>query len=248
VLARLAPTPSGFLHAGNLDNFRRTQAVARDASALLALRIDDADATRYRREYVDHVFEVLDGLGIAWDVGPRSTEEFESAWSQRHRTAEYRHRVGDLRDSPVETYACTCSRSDLAGVPTGGCPGGCRHHGGPLVPGVSALRVHVPVGTVVAVGGHEVRLDEELGDFVVWRRDDLPAYQWVSILEDERLGTTHIVRGQDLIASSAAQVFLARALGITSVVDATYVHHPLILDGQGRKLSKSTLGREGVTS
>lgn len=248
MLARLAPTPSGFLHAGNLDNFRRTQAVARDASALLALRIDDADATRYRREYVDHVFEVLDGLGIAWDVGPRSTEEFESAWSQRHRTAEYRHRVGDLRDSPVETYACTCSRSDLAGVPTGGCPGGCHHHGGPLVPGVSALRVHVPVGTVVAVGGHEVRLDEELGDFVVWRRDDLPAYQWVSVLEDERLGTTHIVRGQDLIASSAAQVFLARALGITSVVDATYVHHPLILDGQGRKLSKSTLGREGVTS
>lgn len=242
MLARLAPTPSGFLHEGNLANFHATARIARESGADLALRIDDADASRYRREYVDHIFAVLEEHRFRWTVGPRSTEEFEASWSQRRRTEEYRSRLADLAGSGVIAYACACSRTALAGTPSGGCPGGCRHRGLPLVPGSSALRVHVPGGTSVRVGDRDVLLDEALGDFVVWRRDDLPAYQWVSLLEDERLGTTHIVRGEDLVASSAAQAFLARALGIVNVAQATYVHHPLVLDDQGRKLSKSTLG------
>lgn len=240
MLARLAPTPSGYLHEGNLANFHLTREVAREAGAALALRIDDADASRYRREYVDNIFVVLTEQGFDWTIGPRDTEDFESNWSQRNRTAEYFARLVDLSHAGIPSYACTCSRTDMSGVPRGGCPGGCRDRRTPLVAGSSALRVHVPAGTDVMVGDREVRLDEALGDFVVWRRDGLPAYQWVSLLEDERLGTTHIVRGEDLIASSAAQAYLARALGIAHVADATYVHHPLVLDAQGRKLSKST--------
>ena len=250
MLARLAPTPSGYLHEGNLANFHLTRQVAREAGAALALRIDDADAVRYRREYVDHIFAVLTEQGFAWTIGPRDTEDFEAHWSQRNRTAEYFERLIHLDHAGIPSYACTCSRTDMTGVPRGGCPGGCRDRGTQLAAGSSALRVHVPVGTVVKVGDRDVRLDEALGDFVVWRRDGLPAYQWASLLEDERLGTTHIVRGEDLIASSAAQAYLARALGITNVADATYVHHPLVLDAQGRKLSKSTRGtthgREGA--
>ncbi len=83
-----------------------------------------------------------------------------------------------------------------------------------------------------------------MGDFIVWRRDDLPAYQLVSVVEDRDLGTTHIVRGRDLLASSAAQVFLADSIGASNVAAATYVHHELITDSDGRKLSKTQISRE----
>jgi glutamyl-tRNA synthetase len=78
-----------------------------------------------------------------------------------------------------------------------------------------------------------------MGDFVIWRRDDLPSYQLVSVIEDRDLGTTHIVRGEDLLASTAAQIFLAPALGADTLVTAFYLHHPLLTDVNGVKLSKS---------
>jgi len=99
--------------------------------------------------------------------------------------------------------------------------------------------VHVPIGTTISINGKEVRLDIELGDFVIWRRDDLPAYQLVSVLEDRDLGVTHIVRGEDLLASTAAQIFMAPTLGADNVVTANYVHHSLLTDASGVKLSKS---------
>jgi glutamyl-tRNA synthetase len=106
---------------------------------------------------------------------------------------------------------------------------------------VTALRVAVPHGTVVHAGDAAVRLDVDMGDFVVWRRDDLPAYQLVSVLEDRDLGVTHIVRGRDLLTSTAAQVYLSAWLDAEMVAQATYVHHELITDDTGAKLSKSTL-------
>ena len=169
---------------------------------------------------------------------PRDVAEFEAHFSQRTRTEYYR---GELRSASINTYACTCSRSTQRDTPTGGCAGGCRHAETPWRPGETALRAVVPEGTLIAVGPDSVRLDEALGDFIVWRRDDLPAYQWVSVIEDRDLGVTHIVRGADLLPSSAAQVFLARAIGARNVAEATYVHHDLVLDEHGSKLSKSTL-------
>jgi glutamyl/glutaminyl-tRNA synthetase len=119
--------------------------------------------------------------------------------------------------------------------------GGCRAFSRGHIPGETALRAVVTQGTVVAVDGANIDLATEMGDFIVWRRDDLPAYQLVSVVEDRDLGTTHIVRGKDLLVSSAAQIFLAPALAASNVADATYVHHPLINDAEGRKLSKSSL-------
>ncbi|MGI9197773.1 MAG: glutamate--tRNA ligase family protein [Candidatus Nanopelagicales bacterium] len=242
-LTRYAPTPSGFLHAGNLRNFALTATLADDVGATIALRIDDADAARYRREYVDDIFRVLIELGLPWTVGPRDADDFETRWSQRHRTDSYRRELQALR-AALPTYACTCSRTQQRMIPTGGCAAGCRTRGLPWVEGEFALRVVVPEGTSVDVGGVSVALDEALGDFVIWRRDGLPAYQLVSVIEDRDLGTTHIVRGVDLLASSAAQVFLAPALGADNVAAAAYVHHPLVLDDEGRKLSKSQRERE----
>ena len=242
-LTRYAPTPSGYLHAGNLVNFTLTRDLAVQVGADIALRIDDADAPRYRREYVDDIFERLHQHDLEWQIGPRTTDDFERHWSQRGKIGAYRRALLDLMDA-MPTYACACSRSVQHAVPTGGCLGGCHVMHLPLEAGRTALRVVVPTDTRIEVGGVVVDLAAEMGDFVVWRKDDLPAYQLVSVVEDRDLGTTHIVRGEDLLASSAAQIFLAQPLGAANVTYATYVHHSLVLDEAGHKLSKSHLAAE----
>ena len=242
VITRIAPTPSGYLHEGNRVNFRLTADLAAALGADLALRIDDADATRYRSEYVEDIFRTLVDMGIAWQRGPRDREDFEQHWSQRLRTERYRAEVAAAGQRGLQLYACDCSRTRQRGPATGGCSGGCRTRRLDSRPGATALRVAVPVGTVIDVDGHRVDLASEMGDFVLWRRDDLPAYQLVSVVEDRDLGTTHIVRGRDLLASSAAQIWLAPALGAGNVASAVYLHHDLVTDGAGAKLSKSTLG------
>lgn len=246
VLLRLAPTPSGYLHAGNRFNFDLTAHLAHELDAPLALRIDDADAVRYRREYAEHIFATLREMGIDWQIGPADVAEFEDHWSQRHKTDHYRAELAAARDHGLMTYACLCSRNAQRGPATGGCAGGCREKDLSWEPGATALRVVVPVGTTIRVGTAEVRLDQAMGDFVVWRRDDLPAYQLVSVVEDRDLRTTHIVRGIDLLESSAAQIFLAASVDAANVAEATYVHHELITDEQGVKLSKSTMSAGSV--
>lgn len=241
MLTRIAPTPSGFLHEGNRVNFRTTADLARSWGALLALRIDDCDAARYRREYVDDIFATLEDMGIDWDAGPRDADDFEMNWSQRARTDYYRAELDAARATGLPVYACACSRSVQRGPATGGCAGGCRDRSLDLVPGGTTLRLAVDAAQVVHVDGTAVPLGATMGDVVLWRRDDLPAYQLVSVIEDRDLGTTHIVRGLDLLPSSALQVHLAPWLGAQSVAAATYVHHELVTDSAGEKLSKSTL-------
>ena len=241
MLLRLAPTPSGFLHAGNRHNFALTADLARELGAPLALRIDDADAARYRREYAEDIFRTLRAMDIEWQIGPADVEDFEEHWSQRRRTDHYRAELIAAQDHGLLTYACSCSRTQQRGAASGGCSGGCRDRDLTWEPGVTAVRVVVPVGMTVHVGEREVRLDEAMGDFIVWRRDDLPAYQLVSVVEDRDLRTTHIVRGIDLLESTAAQIFLAASVDAPNVAEATYVHHELITDEWGGKLSKSTM-------
>lgn len=240
-LARIAPTPSGFLHEGNRLNFRVTADLATSLGAALALRIDDADAARYRREYAEDIFATLRDMGIAWTIGPRDVDDFERHWSQRSKAEYYREQLHEAIDRGLPVYACACSRVQQAGPASGGCAGGCRDRSLPLEPGRTALRVAVDIGTQVSIGDEVVPLAEEMGDFVIWRRDDLPAYQLVSVVEDRDLGITHIVRGRDLLASSAAQVHLAQWMGAANVAEAVYVHHELVADATGAKLSKSTL-------
>lgn len=244
-LTRIAPTPSGFLHEGNRLNFRLTAGLATELGADLALRIDDADSARYRREYAEDVFATLHAMGIAWTIGPRDVEDFEAHWSQRSRTEHYRAQLAEALARGLPAYACACPRSAQRGPATGGCVGGCRGRDLALEPGVTALRAAVAPGAVITVGEDAVRLADDMGDFVLWRRDDLPAYQVVSVVEDRDLGTTHIVRGRDLLPSSAAQRHLAPWFGADNVVSAVYVHHDLLVDASGAKISKSTLaGKE----
>jgi glutamyl-tRNA synthetase len=241
VITRLAPTPSGFLHRGNAVNFLLIAWLAERHGGETVLRIDDMDAVRHRPAFVADIFEVLDWLGIAWQRGPGTAAEFEAHYSLRSRTPYYREQLDLLRASGIETYACRCSRRELQAAGTLACAGHCRDEGLRLETGETALRVRVPEGTCVEVSDQSVPLAAAVGDFVVWRRDGLPAYHLASVVEDRDAGITHIVRGSDLLTATAAQLYLAAGLGAASVLHATYLHHPLVTGPDGAKLSKSHL-------
>ena len=221
-ITRLAPTPSGFLHEGNALNFLLVARLGQEQDALVALRIDDIDVPRCRPEYVDDIFAVLDWLQIAWERGPRDRSDLESTHSLSLRTEYYREQLRDARAAGLEIFACRCTRAEISAAGGRGCIGSCRAVGYALVAGESVLRASTP-----------------MGDVVLWRRDDLPAYHLASIIEDRDLGTTLVVRGEDLLETTAVQRHLAPYFGALGFVNATFVHHPLVVGADGSKLSKS---------
>lgn len=251
VVSRLAPTPSGFLHLGNAVNFTLTWLLTRRAGGTLHLRIDDLDRARFRPVYLTNIFETLDWLGLDYDHGPTGPDDFEQHYSQRHFLATYEAILQTgLTTHPDLFYACGCSRTDLAraALPrSSNYPGTCRAKA--LAPDApeTAWRAHVPAaGSTVVVpdlwqGPLAVPLTESLGDFVVRKKDGTAAYQLASIVDDVRLGVTLIVRGLDLLPSTAAQLWLAGQLpGAESFQNTQFLHHGLVLDATGQKLSKST--------
>lgn len=238
IRSRLAPTPSGYLHLGNAVNFIRTWLLVRKLGGRLKLRIDDLDCDRCRPEYIEDIFRQLDWLGLDWDEGPAGPDDFVRRHSQRLRLDRYREELENLLvRAPV--FACTCSRKQIREHSTTGLyPGTCRgERPRPAAP--HALRVAVEPGTLVRVDNREVELAQVMGDFLIWRRDGLPAYQLASLVDDLDDRTNLIVRGQDLLASTAAQIFLAEKLGKTEFSRVAFHHHPLLSGVDGRKLSKS---------
>lgn len=238
IRSRLAPTPSGYLHLGNAVNFIRTWLLVRKAGGRLKLRIDDLDSDRCRPEYIEDIFRQLEWLGLDWDEGPAGPDDFTRYHSQLLRLDRYR----DARERLLETgqlFACTCSRRDIRDLSaTGIYPGICRHR--KSRPDSShALRLEVVEETVIGVGREALRLDRVMGDFVVWRRDDLPAYQLASLVDDLDDRINLIVRGEDLLTSTAAQLHLASCLGKAEFARVRFLHHPLLPAADGRKLSKS---------
>jgi glutamyl-tRNA synthetase len=221
---------------GNAVNALLTHWWARAHAARLILRIDDFDTTRARAAYLEDIFDTLAWLGIRVDAGPSDPHSFRSDWSMSARHHAFR-RARDqlLADRPDAVYVCRCSRRQLD--PSGRCAAGCRGAGVPLRPGESVVRLSVPPGARARVGAALVDVPE--GDHVIWRRDDLPAYQLGSVVADEHLEVTAIVRGVDLMGSSALQVHLAGLLPAPGFLAAELLHHPLLTAPDGSKLSKS---------
>lgn len=228
-LTRIAPTPSGFLHAGNLVNFLLVQRIAEEVGAEIVLRIDDMDVFRMRPEYVDDIFRCLNWLEIDWQHGPQSADEYSKIPEAVDRADHYFSRLEALIANGLPAFVCKCSRRDLGRDAR--CESGCSDKGLKLVEGKTAVRVRVPA--------EQSELALAMGDFVVWRREDLPAYQLQSLIDDEELGVTHIVRGRDLLDSTRAQQFLASFIPESSFMRATILHHELITGPDGEKLSKS---------
>lgn len=257
---RIAPTPSGFLHEGNAYAFVLTAALAKKHDATLLLRIDDLDNDRKRDAYVDDVFQTLRWLGIDWQEGPQSPEELDSLWSQRHRLPVYEEALEQLCNTGL-VYACGCSRKELADF--GGVNSEahlCRSGHVPLSAPDAAWRIRVPEARTVRfrdMNGNTVTLSPAslLPDPVVRRRDGVPAYQVASLCDDHHFGIDLIVRGEDLLPSTAVQLFLAELLCFTDFTDAAFIHHPLIRNSDGDKWSKSagndaesTLRSDGASS
>src|SRR5579872_3767519 len=139
--ARIAPTPSGFLHLGNILSFSLTAALAKKCGATILLRIDDLDRERALPVYVRDIFDTLKFLEIPWDEGPTDAGEFYREYSQVHRMQLYREALQQLQDRGA-VFACACSRSQVfsAGL-DGAYPGTCRDRGLPLSTADSSWRL-----------------------------------------------------------------------------------------------------------
>ena len=243
MLTRIAPTPSGYLHTGNAFSFLLTERLAKLRNGKILLRIDDSDAERKRPEYVQDIFDSLRWLGIEWQEGPRDAHDFEANWSQRHRLPLYEKAIAKLIANE-KVFACSCSRKQLQ--ENGRCDCETKNLS-PETPDTS-LRMKIPQDAILHFsdnnGAYAIDLRKETGNFIVRRRDGLPAYHLVSVVDDLHFGVTDIVRGQDLFASTAAQLFLAQQLGEINFAAIRFLHHPLLTDDNNHKLSKS----EGAVS
>ena len=252
VISRIAPTPSGFLHMGNAFNFLLTALLVDWEGGHLHLRIDDLDGSRVQPSSVEDIFVQLEWLGIDYDSGPSGPDDLFKQYSQQLRLERYSTALVILHNSGI-LYSCECSRSEIRELsPVGNYPGTCRLKELNLMNNNLPWRVQVPEQTYVNLKTftnkvEKINIDQVIGDFVIKRRDGLPAYQLTSLIDDLDLGVNLVVRGDDLRASTAAQVFLAQSLNDQFFPAARFVHHPLINDNSGNKLSKSA-GAFSLTS
>jgi glutamyl/glutaminyl-tRNA synthetase len=210
VTGRLAPTPSGHLHLGNALAFGAAWLSARAAGGRLLLRIEDLDRGRAREEVAEGQKRDLRWLGIDWD---------EEVAPQSKRT---------YSTGGIPTYRCDCTRARrLAGE----C--GCRDAGKTS----GAWRFRTPPGEVRFVDracGLQTFRPEE--DPILVREDGEAAYPLAVVVDDLRDGVTEVVRGADLLEATATQIRLYEALG---AAPPTYLHVPLLIGADGKKLSKS---------
>ena len=218
---RFAPTPSGYLHVGNAAHLLLVKNLAEREGWQIALRIDDGDVARTRPEYVADIFGVLDWLDVEWTVGPRTAQDLVTKWTQQHRSNLYAQAIDALSKSGAPVYVCACSRTQWDGYVGHGCPQGCSDL--ELVTHETTLRMAI---------------DDET-DVVLWRRDGTAAYHLASVVDDDYFNVTHIVRGADLRAATRIQRRISQWLPQSRFTNAKVLHHPLIEDPTGRKLSKS---------
>jgi glutamyl-tRNA synthetase len=258
---RLAPSPTGYPHLGHARTFWTAQQRAQAAGGALVLRNEDLDAARIRADFTAAMLEDLRWFGLIWQEGPDVGGPY-GPYNQSERRAHYVAAVEQLRASGA-VYPCRCSRRDVheaAGAPHEAPPGEAWAPDEPLYPGTcrpplrSGLapgisleprlgtnwRFRVPDGTVLAFtdgryGPQTATAGVHFGDFIVWRKDDLPAYQLACVVDDAAMRITEVVRGADLLLSTFRQLLLYRALGLTP---PAFCHCPLVTDEHGVRLAK----------
>jgi len=244
VRSRIAPTPSGYLHIGNLCSFVRTWLAVRQKQGKLLLRIDDIDNERFRPEYLQNIFEWLQPLGLTCDEGPADSTDFTLHWSQQIRLPLYNQTLERLV-ATGKVYACNCSRKKIAAQSRDGWYSGeCRHKQIPLDAKEVVWRLQTEEGALVnwrdeALGPCNLSPYRLMGDFVIRRRNGLPSYQVASLADDIHFRINYNARGEDLVASTAAQLYMANLLHESSFTQTRFCHHPLLKNEQGEKLSKS---------
>ncbi len=243
---RFAPSPTGPLHLGHAFSALTAFDMAQESGGTFLLRIEDIDLSRSRPEWEAAIFDDLSWLGLDW---PRPVMR------QSERLGVYRAALDRLGAMGL-TYACTCTRRDIAEAASAPQEGVATGPDGPIYPGTcktagrdaagAAIRLHMdravartgPIrfhdtGRDIEIGAD--RLVQEVGDIVLARRDMGTSYHLSVVLDDAAQDITDVVRGRDLQDATAIHVLLQRLMGISSPV---YHHHRLIRDAQGKRLAK----------
>lgn len=247
---RLAPSPTGLLHLGHARTFWVAHVRARASGGTLVFRNEDLDIQRCRHEFVAAMYDDLRWLGLNWDEGPDLSGPF-APYSQSERRTVYLDAWRRLRDAGF-IYPCTCSRKDLERalsaphedddeIPY---PGTCRSSIAEAPrwnsPAGVSWRFRVPDGGSITFndgyfGNQQYTAGKDFSDFLVWRRDDIPAYQLAVVADDSAMKITEVVRGADLLRSTARQLLIFEALGLQP---PNYFHCPLMRDERDVRLAK----------
>ena len=235
---RFAPSPTGYLHEGHLLSALYVWAAARKWNLSIHLRIEDHDQSRARKEYIDSIYEDLQWFGFRWD----------SQSIQSERGSIYEAALSTLERQGL-VYPCFCSRKQLEAEnpksETGEIiyGGKCRALATPASTDSALphnLRVVIPDKVIhwddLRLGGFDENPKDQCGDFPIRDRDGQWTYQFAVCVDDIDEGITHIVRGEDIRSSTARQIALMRLLGRDT--PPLYLHHPLVVDAAGKKLSK----------
>jgi glutamyl-tRNA synthetase/glutamyl-Q tRNA(Asp) synthetase len=235
-LTRFAPSPTGYLHLGHVVNAIYVWGIARALGGRVLLRIEDHDRIRSRSEYELALLQDLAWLGFEPDTG------HDPVLRQSDTPLVYEESLSCLRNT-TGVYVCECSRKAIGGERY---DGRCRQralHDGPG----RGLRATLGSGTETfddaLLGRMTQSPAEQCGDLLVRDRDGQWTYQFAVTVDDMRQGVTLVIRGGDLVSSTGRQILLARMLGRRNT--AVFLHHPLIHDERGEKLSKSA-GDTGV--
>jgi glutamyl/glutaminyl-tRNA synthetase len=251
---RIAPSPTGLLHLGHARTFWIAHARAAARGGQIVLRIDDLDRARCRAEYVSAAIQDLKWLGLSWSEGPDLGGPFEP-YTQSLRTDRYRNALRLLHRAGL-IFPCTRSRRDVQEA--AGAPHEARgEHDEPVYPkqfrppSDSPLpslefpvrvnwRFRVPDGEELSfvdrrLGRQAAVAGSDFGDFLVWRKDDTPAYQLACVVDDAEMRITEVVRGADLVTSTFRQLLLYRSLELAA---PAFYHCPLMLDENGVRLAK----------
>jgi len=261
---RIAPSPTGWLHLGHARTFWTAFERSRQAGGGLILRIEDLDPQRSRSEFTRGCIEDLRWLGVSWSEGPDIVGAHAPYEQSRRRDVHRRFLEKLIRAGLV--FACTCSRRDVqtaSNAPQGAddetvYPGRCRQRRvqgeagaaarlDPAAWGLEAgvrfsLRLCVPQGDWVGfddqnLGPRRYLAGRDFGDFVVWRHDDVPSYQLAVVADDLAMGITEVVRGADLLVSTARQLLLYAAI---KAAPPAWFHCPIVTDAAGQRLAKRT--------
>ncbi len=251
IRGRYAPSPTGDLHLGNLRTALLAWLFARCAGGQFVMRIEDLDRPRVRPAATQRMLDDLRWLGLDWDEGPDVGGPY-APYVQSQRQEIYALYLRHLVDAGL-VYPCYCTRAEIARVasapygPEGPrYPGTCRHLTEQQRRQHQAhnrrpsLRFRVDDQRIVSftdllAGPMEQQVQQAVGDFIVCRSDGVFAYQFAVVVDDALMHINQVVRGADLLPSTARQILLYEALGFPV---PTFAHVPLVLDEQGKRLSK----------
>lgn len=247
---RIAPTPTGYMHLGHAKTFLAAQKRALIKGGELILRVEDLDRDRCKPEYTNALIEDLRWAGLRWDEGPDCGGD-RGPYRQSERRDAFIDTWRQLRHVGA-IFPCLCSRKDVQAAVRAPhredgeliYPGTCREAEDRFESEAEALRVNwrfrVPDGERISFrdgnqGPQTFVAGVDFGDFLVWRKDGMASYELAVVSDDIAMGITEVVRGEDLLVSTARQLLLYRSLGETP---PAFYHCPLILDESGRRLAK----------